>query len=345
MHYFSPPLDSRVVIVADLINHATFSWKSDTVKRLFNSRDSDLILQIPLRISQGSDSLMWNASLSGNFTVKSAYKVAYALKHNSPLLAPQASSSHAQAFKPLWKIFWSIPTKRKIQFFLWQCAHDRIPVLSNLEVRGIVKDAICKRSGLEPESTFHLLCRCPSSLMVWRISSLRLCFDSICIFWATQWNLLIDSWQPLPNGKSNLSLASFIYWQIWKARNDWHFNSTHWNPKAILDRIMLNFHELSNISTLDTRLHTHLSPSSPPSHWVPPAEGKLKLNIDAAFSFPSKSAGGGFVLRDHKGKTIKVASVFSPFISNPEVAEFHVLREGLSLLIHWGYSEVIIEGD
>ncbi|XP_059650088.1 uncharacterized protein LOC132295831 [Cornus florida] len=70
------PLYAPFSSVAALINHSSHSWNTELVHHYFNSRDSNLILQIPLSVLGGPDCKVWGASSNGSFSVCSAYQIA-----------------------------------------------------------------------------------------------------------------------------------------------------------------------------------------------------------------------------------------------------------------------------
>uniref|UniRef100_A0A803NUV7 RNase H type-1 domain-containing protein n=1 Tax=Cannabis sativa TaxID=3483 RepID=A0A803NUV7_CANSA len=51
-----------------------FAWDVDLVRDLFNTRDAQLILSIPLNSSRSDDVWFWSFESSGNFSVKSMYR-------------------------------------------------------------------------------------------------------------------------------------------------------------------------------------------------------------------------------------------------------------------------------
>uniref|UniRef100_A0A803PFK2 Uncharacterized protein n=1 Tax=Cannabis sativa TaxID=3483 RepID=A0A803PFK2_CANSA len=60
--------------VANLFTMDGLSWDLDVLNDLFEPRDKELILQIPVNIASTRDHLVWNGELSGLYSVKSAYK-------------------------------------------------------------------------------------------------------------------------------------------------------------------------------------------------------------------------------------------------------------------------------
>ncbi|XP_059654840.1 uncharacterized protein LOC132301618 [Cornus florida] len=164
--------------------------------------------------------------------------------------------------------------------------------------------------------------------------------------WQKRWFYIISLWDNCDSSSDCISLAAFICWALWKCHNDLLFNNQLWDPFAVVQLAVWNFHEFKEVSFQDALLS--LSPAAIPpwsSSWIPPCLGILKLNFDASFNKVSKSCGGGIILKNHFGQPIWVAFVFFRFVCSSSVAEALVLKGSLKLLKCWGYSQVIVEGD
>ncbi|XP_059668809.1 uncharacterized protein LOC132313890 [Cornus florida] len=286
-HFISTPVPPHcsIFIVTDLTLPYPTRWNIPLIKNTFNIRDSNLILGIPLRETGGVNSPIWGASPSGRFTVKSAYHIAMLLNFPKPGPLPSIGSSNAHIHSPNWAEIWKLKTSRKIQFFIRQCAHNRLPVLHSLKARRIASCSICPVCGIEEESLIHLLFRCHISLTAWRISPLRLDFASIpCISWPQIWKILSSLWHPHPDGDSFKSFFTFLCWQLWLTRNNWHFNRKRGNPKSIVDCALFSFNEFWEAKSQNGRMtFPHFSSPPHPSHWLPPTLGRLKLNVMPLF--------------------------------------------------------------
>ena len=69
--------------VSLLISTETTKWDDDILNDIFNDRDKNLILKIPLSRSVKTDSWFWIWERRGYYTVKSGYCF---LAHSSPLV-------------------------------------------------------------------------------------------------------------------------------------------------------------------------------------------------------------------------------------------------------------------
>ncbi|KAL5803503.1 hypothetical protein ACOSQ4_031808 [Xanthoceras sorbifolium] len=110
----------------------------------------DSILEIPLSLGDCADSLIWHFDKSGEYSVKSGYRVAAQDK-----LSLSGSSSSPDS--KWWLALWNLNIPPKIKIFIWRVCHNAIPSLCNLCSRKIVVDPCCSRCGDDPESSAHAL--------------------------------------------------------------------------------------------------------------------------------------------------------------------------------------------
>ncbi|XP_059627012.1 uncharacterized protein LOC132269787 [Cornus florida] len=140
--------------------------------------------------------------------------------------------------------------------------------------------------------------------------------------------------------------AAFIYWSLWKCRNDLMFRNKLWDPFDAAQRALKNFTDFRNICSQHALFSLPL-PSALirlPS-WIAPPLGRFKLKFDASSNPISKFCGGGLLLRNHLGQPIQIVIVFFRNVCSSSVAEGLVLQESFQLIKCWGYSNVVFEGD
>uniref|UniRef100_A0A2N9HM73 RNase H type-1 domain-containing protein n=1 Tax=Fagus sylvatica TaxID=28930 RepID=A0A2N9HM73_FAGSY len=93
-------------------------------------------------LSHLEDCIVWD-TVDGSFSLRKAYQLA-----SKPSYTLDSLSS------PTW--LWHTLTSPRIQFFLWQCYHDSVPVRSTLAHRGINLNPSCPRCSCPMESLSHL---------------------------------------------------------------------------------------------------------------------------------------------------------------------------------------------
>ncbi|XP_075640276.1 uncharacterized protein LOC142612031 [Castanea sativa] len=129
----SGPLNrEEEVRLRDISRFLCWNWEGISFsfpKEIFMEIKATLIPYSKLR----EDRLSWSSSLSGEFHLKDAYRIANA-KENKPVIQPFSGE-------------WVLP---KIKCFLWQCCHQSIHVHALLAKRGMNISSIC------PEGTKFL---------------------------------------------------------------------------------------------------------------------------------------------------------------------------------------------
>ncbi|XP_059629862.1 uncharacterized protein LOC132272787 [Cornus florida] len=290
--------------VSELINAPTHSWKTDVINTSFNLRDRRKILQVPISLAQAKDRKYWGWTKSGVFSGKSAYFVALRYIKGCNVarqerVPPETECSYSSHFSNMWKDVWKILAFRKVQFFLWQCLHEKISVNTNLKVRRMVNNSVCTRSIL----VLYLGPDDCSLVEIWKESGV------------------------LPECRG---LAAFICWHIWKSRNIWGFHSTKIDPNVILDKALQDFSEHREAKSLMHFLSPHpTSGITSCISWHPPPEDVTKINIDASFNLKTKESCGALVMRNHEGVLHRIDSIYFSHVPSAIVAEGLTLRTAL----------------
>jgi hypothetical protein len=104
-------------------------------------------------LSHLEDCIVWD-TVDGSFSLRKAYQIAC-----------KPSYSLDNLCNPTW--LWHTLTSPRIQFFLWQCYHDSVPVRSTLLHRGINLNPSCPRCSSPMESLSHVLRDCLDSTSFW----------------------------------------------------------------------------------------------------------------------------------------------------------------------------------
>lgn len=141
----------------------------DTIKQAFSTDDAARILSIPLSSRQLEDCLIWAFTPKGNFTVRSAYKVAL-----SAVSSPNAGTSDGHNCKSIWKSLWHLSVPNKIKSFAQRASKNILPTKANLFHRKVIDNPTCEACGLEVESSGHLFRNCEKTRSIWELSGLPL---------------------------------------------------------------------------------------------------------------------------------------------------------------------------
>ncbi|KAA3467670.1 reverse transcriptase [Gossypium australe] len=125
-----------------LIDTNERKWRKELIEDTFSEEDS-------------------GGEASGEFSVRSAYKLLQIVKDNPRAYALQ--NVYRKFYKKLWLL--NLPTKIKIT--IWKVSWSYLPTKVNMRYRKLVKDASCPRCGERAETIDHLFRECPITVEVW----------------------------------------------------------------------------------------------------------------------------------------------------------------------------------
>ena len=151
--------------VACLIDPILRKWRGNTIDAAFLPFEATTIRRIPLCSHPTQDSLVWMGTISGQFTVKSAYDFLWNEASSAPDMASTSSSTNMQK---LWNGVWSHSVPAKIRNFGWRACNQILPTLTKLFQHKIVSSLTCYLCGEDEETTAHVLWGCPYAEKVWR---------------------------------------------------------------------------------------------------------------------------------------------------------------------------------
>ncbi|KAA3469656.1 reverse transcriptase [Gossypium australe] len=124
------------------------------VAELIDSQSREWNREIP-----HEDFLAWSGEHSGEFSVKSTYKL---LQSFDPR-AYAVQNVYKDFYRKLWLI--DLPTKVKIN--AWKASWNYLPTRANLFYKKLTADALCPRCGVAAKTIDHLFRECPLSVEVW----------------------------------------------------------------------------------------------------------------------------------------------------------------------------------
>lgn len=142
---------------SSLMSDYQSSWDTDLVKDIFNERDANLILTIPIQ-TRGDDSWFWRKEKLGHYSVKSAYALIQSSSVNS-------STSNSSGF---WSKLWNLKIPLKVKHFIWRAVRDCLPTKDRLRSRRVEVEIRCPVCNLNKETTLHLLVTCPLVYLCWQ---------------------------------------------------------------------------------------------------------------------------------------------------------------------------------
>ncbi|MQL98975.1 hypothetical protein Taro_031690 [Colocasia esculenta] len=93
-------------------------------------------------------------------------------------------------------------------------------------------------------------------------------------------------------------------------------------------------------------IHVHPEIAAPIKvKWMHPPTGRLKHNVDGAFKLTAGSAGGGGILRDHKGRCMLAFAMKYQGAVSALDAEARALRDSLKTCCNKGFLDIMVETD
>ncbi|KAG8476285.1 hypothetical protein CXB51_033089 [Gossypium anomalum] len=151
----------NVKLVSDLIETNNRSWNTDVVMTTFRPEIARKILRIPLVELAHEDFQVWRGEMSGEFSVRSAYKLLQGTSEDPSNINLQTESKNF--YRKLWKLH--IPSK--ITLTVWRISSNFIPSLVNLKQKKAVVNALYPRCRQNEEDSYHIFQQCPMTREVW----------------------------------------------------------------------------------------------------------------------------------------------------------------------------------
>ncbi|GJX77036.1 reverse transcriptase [Tanacetum coccineum] len=148
-------------MVADFI--VDKEWNVSLLREHISATEAEMVLQIPISRTGSTDKLVWHFDPKGQYTVKSGYKHAIALKSTRDVIG----ESSANPSSKFWKYIWHIPVQPKIKLFLWKAISNLISTKENLFRRNCSPSPACLICDVCVKSVEHLLFECAWIRLVW----------------------------------------------------------------------------------------------------------------------------------------------------------------------------------
>lgn len=202
------PMDDEYcfLTVSDLFISGTHNWNVSLLRTFFNERDVIAISSIPCRAGNCNDTLVWNPSRSGVYTVKSGYMVATTSLVSNDHLCVEGS----------WTKLWDCRVPCKVRAFLWRAVRNCLPNRSNLIRRTLQVPCRCVLCDDDIEDNWLLFVVCSYARSCWAEASLDGLDSLIAV--ATRFEnlvwLVFNSLSTEAAGK-----CAMVCWTIWRQRN------------------------------------------------------------------------------------------------------------------------------
>ena len=140
-----------------MMQHSS-NWNENLVKRIFAPEDVDWIQNQKLPAQSCDDILAWHYDRTVDFSVNSAYRLAYNQLDGIRWCA--GSSSEHENGRNIWKIISSAKVPSKVKVLGWRVACDNLATKKNKFRRTLELDSTYSICGREEESCFHATVSC-----------------------------------------------------------------------------------------------------------------------------------------------------------------------------------------
>jgi hypothetical protein len=324
------------------MNESGQGWEEDTVRAFFHEDLANSILQIPISRLDGDDFVSWPHDKHGVYSVRSAYNLVRTLSFFAKRCKnSRGSSSDLDMEAKMWKLVWAIKAPLKMKVTLWHIIHDCLPTGFQLRYRHISADDQCVFCG-QSERIEHLLLFCPFARAVW--SSVKeqfpLKLHRKTLVSANQW---VFDFLHRENEIHAMALT-VTCWHMWEARNEAR-NQTCFSPPGRIAARALAYIELVVSNLFKEKEVKGRGATTAPQRWVPPLNGFVGINVDAALFPAARRWGLGVVIHDHQGGFLLSCSEGGDGLPAPEMAEALSARKGLVIAKEHGFKKVELVSD
>ncbi|KAL0853926.1 hypothetical protein Bca101_059078 [Brassica carinata] len=326
-----PPTEtSNAMKVYDLLVPDSQDWNQSLIKKVFPEL-LDTILSIKPSKLGAPDKLFWLHTKDGIYTTKSGYIAA--AEHRKI-----ESERNTQGSAINWnKGVWSLHTSPKIQLLMWKAFKGALPVGEQLQARQLMINLRCKRCG-KLESTNHLLFQCGFAAKVWKGAPFAQLIDirgSLDL--ETDWLRIISIPCAPPVGFTSGSLAPWIVWALWIARNNLVFNDRRFSEAEVLTKAIVTAKEWLLAQTKEEKPVRAIYREEK-RH----LQGQV-VQTDAAWNASSNVAGLGWILKNPQGNLSFQAT--SQAVKSPLIAEGLALREAVKKYKELGFQQIQVQSD
>ncbi|KAL9668150.1 hypothetical protein QQ045_002525 [Rhodiola kirilowii] len=282
------------------------------------------ILRYGIILDNITGELKWKENNSGNFDIKSAYKVARQIElADCPNYAEQSDNRHLKKF---WKQVWKLPIPRKIKIFVWRAYHRGLPT-------GLQLCHICHYRW---EDEKHIFTECWWSQNLWRLMHMDIIEKCI------NFGSIADFVYYIYTSASAYKLCMVIItlWYIWYNRNLVAHGKDCISPEMAARQIKMLYNEYcSNNADILKCLDTVTL------HWQRPKGTYVKANCDASWDPNTASGGIGVLIRDNAGTVVGISAKYIPQCTDAYFCEGLALQEAFNLATKLKLKNVVFETD
>ena len=205
-------------------------WELDSVVEFLTLIESKAPLQ------EVKDGPWWHLRKNGRFDICSFYEV---LRDAPQVVFP-------------WKSIWRTKAPRRVRFFIWSAAWNKILTCDNLSKRGYTLVSWCCMCRCNGETVNHLLIHCSVARALW--SWILGVFGIAWVLPHSVSELLFSWWNALGRHSSDVwnLVPLCLMWTVWKERNSRTFEDVSNTDIELRDCLASNLFEWSKVSGYST---------------------------------------------------------------------------------------------
>ncbi|XP_059436514.1 uncharacterized protein LOC132169501 [Corylus avellana] len=323
--------------VAALMDPHSRGWNVPLIQSLFEKEEAEIICNIPLSRFDCPDKMVWRATPTGIFTVKSAYFLEQERSHGEG-----GASSKGNGWKFFWKLIWGLSIPNSTKVFLWRACSNLLPTRDNLLRRGMDLEVGCFLCSQETETILHVLWECPAARDVWgvcdrkiqKMGSLGPDFREIMVKLSERCS------------SDEMGLIATIAQCIWKRRNNVLHGGMFIHPNRLIHEAKEAHEMFLEANQKQDSLNEILrEPGVDAEVWRCPPPGFYKINWDVGMDERSNRLGVGVLIRDSFGEIIAARSLTIQTKQPPVIAEAMGAVYAAEFGRDTGVQDVILEGD
>ncbi|KAH1047759.1 hypothetical protein J1N35_038543 [Gossypium stocksii] len=129
------------------------TWNEEVIYRLVDGDQAKRIFNIPLASSKSHDMLVWRHEATGEYSMKSGYRVLVTEK----LQNTDYNLSIADKYKDFFKLLWALHLPTKVKIHMWRLFNNYVPHFSNLIKQRLYVGEACPVCKEAPEDSDHLM--------------------------------------------------------------------------------------------------------------------------------------------------------------------------------------------
>ncbi|KAG8501065.1 hypothetical protein CXB51_003131 [Gossypium anomalum] len=314
--------------VSDLIDFSNKKWKMNLIYNTFPVEIAQKILQIPLADTAHEDIEVWKGEPSGEFSVRSAYKLLQGVNSDPSNLLIQTE------IKDFYRKLWGLQLPSKITITIWRISWDFIPNLANQRYKKVIVNNRCPRCRSWVEDSSHIFHQCPITTEVWQLLHLSWVMNNRN---QNIWEWL--TWVFKRGTAKQCRLFCIALWLIWFSRNQLIHERKPTTGRELAQRIQGYMAE--NEGVKETQIPLNTNKNHRDLEDIP----RITIQFDTAFDNRNFKSAVGLVVCGLMGELLALKSTLHNNVSSPFAAEAFACLEGIKLGISMGIQSVKIMGD